>query len=243
MTVTQISLLEKCHAFKDKKAKGIPADAGLFTYPVLMAADILLYDSNIVPVGSDQVQHIEVTRDIAARFNALYGEVLVLPEARTLDESAKVPGADGEKMSKSYGNVIELFEPEKQFRKKIMSIKTDSTPAEAPKDPELSTIFTLYKLFASPEQQGRLAEQYRAGGMGYGTAKQALFEAAFEYFRPARERREKLAADPDTLNQILREGAAKARVKGAEVLDRVRAACGLARRASVATVRQVLPLA
>lgn len=125
MTVTPMSLLEKCHAFKDKKAKGLPADAGLFTYPVLMAADILLYDSDVVPVGSDQVQHIEVTRDIAIRFNSLYGEVLVLPNAKTLDETAKVPGTDGEKMSKSYGNTIELFEAEKKLRKKIMSIKTD----------------------------------------------------------------------------------------------------------------------
>lgn len=230
MTLTQMSLLEKCHAYKDKKAKGLPADAGLFTYPVLMAADILLYDSDIVPVGSDQVQHIEVARDIAGRFNAIYGETLVLPSPRTLDESAKVPGTDGEKMSKSYGNTIELFEPEKQIRKKVMSIKTDSTPVEAPKNPDTCSLFALYKLFATPEQQAQLAERYRAGGMGYGEAKQALYEAAVAYFAPARERRAKLAADPDTLRDILKEGARRARTKGAEVLDRVRAAIGLAKR-------------
>src|SRR5262245_16803826 len=170
MTVTQFSLLEKCHAYKDKVSKGLAADAGLFTYPVLMAADILLYDSDIVPVGVDQVQHIEVTRDVAQKFNHQYGDVFVLPAPRVLDDSAKVPGTDGEKMSKSYGNTIELFEPEKQLRKKIMAIKTDSTPVEAPKNPEKCNLFTLYKLFASPEQQAALAARYRAGGMGYGEA-------------------------------------------------------------------------
>ncbi|MDB5386066.1 MAG: tryptophanyl-tRNA synthetase [Planctomycetaceae bacterium] len=227
MTVTQLSLLEKCHAYKDKKAKGIPADAGLFTYPVLMAADILAYDSDIVPVGQDQVQHIEVTRDIAQRFNSIYGETLVLPDAKTLDESAKVPGVDGDKMSKSYGNTIELFMPEKALRKRIMSIKTDTTPVEAPKDPEASAIYLLYKLFAAPEQQAVLAQRYRAGGMGYGEAKQALFEAAFAHFAEARARRERLAADPSTLEDILQAGAKKARKKAIEVLDRVRKACGL----------------
>lgn len=227
MTVTQMSLLEKCHAYKDKKAKGIPADAGLFTYPVLMAADILAYDSDIVPVGQDQVQHIEVARDIAQRFNSIYGETLVLPDAKTLDESAKVPGVDGDKMSKSYGNTIELFMPEKALRKRIMSIKTDTTPVEAAKDPEASSIYTLYKLFASAEEQAALAARYRAGGMGYGEAKQALFEAANAHFAEARERREKLAADPATLEDILQAGAKKARAKAIEVLDRVRKACGL----------------
>lgn len=230
MTVTQMHLLEKCHAYKDKKDKGLPADAGLFTYPVLMAADILLYDSDVVPVGSDQVQHIEVTRDIALRFNHLFGEVLTLPQARTLDESAKVPGTDGDKMSKSYGNTIDVFEPEKPLRKKIMAIKTDSTPVEAPKNPDTCNIFTLYKLFASPAEQQALADRYRAGGMGYGEAKQALFEIANAHFAAARARREQLAADPATLDDILREGASKARAKGTEVLDRARAACGLGRR-------------
>ena len=227
MTVTQLSLLEKCHAYKDKKAKGIAADAGLFTDPVLMAADILLYDRDIVPVGSDQVQHIEVTRDIAMRFNSIYKEVLVLPEARTLDESAKVPGVDGEKMSKSYGTTIELFPGEKPLRKRIMSIKTDTTPVESPKNPDESSIYQLYQLFATPDQQAALAAKYRAGGMGYGEAKQALFEAAWSHFTEARERREKLVGDPGALEDILQAGARRAREKGAEVLDRVRSACGL----------------
>ncbi len=227
MTITNMSTLEKCHAYKDKKAKGLTADAGLFTYPVLMAADILLYDSNIVPVGADQVQHIEVTRDLAQRFNSIYSEVLVLPEASVLDQSAKVPGTDGEKMSKSYGNVIEIFEAPKKLRKKIMSIKTDSTPVEDPKDPDTCSVFTLYKLFASPEEQQALADRYRAGGMGYGEAKQQLYDAAMEYFSEARARREKLADNPATIDDILQQGAQVAREKGREVLDRVRSACGL----------------
>ena len=233
MTMTPMGLLEKCHAYKDKTAKGLPTDAGLFTYPVLMAADIVLYDSDIVPVGVDQVQHIEVTRDVAQKFNHQYGEVFVLPAPGVLDATAKVPGTDGEKMSKSYGNTIEVFEPEKSLRKKIMSIKTDSTPVEAPKDPERCNLFALYKLFASPEQQAALAARYRAGGMGYGEAKQALFEAALAYFAVAREKRQKLAADPATIEDILQAGARRARAKGAQVLDRARKACGLpARRGS-----------
>ncbi len=231
MTVTQHGLLEKCHAYKDKVAKGLAADAGLFTYPVLMAADILLYDSDVVPVGVDQVQHIEVTRDIAQRFNNIFGgEFLHLPQARVLDGTAKVPGLDGEKMSKSYGNTIEIFEAEKKLRKKIMSIKTDSTPVEAPKTPETCHIYTLYQLFAAPEDQESLAARYRAGGMGYGEAKQALFEAAWKYFEPARARRQEWEADPDGLEHVLQAGAARARAKGREVLDRVRVACGLSSR-------------
>ena len=226
MTVTPMGLLEKCHAYKDKVAKGLPSDAGLFTYPVLMAADILAYDSDVVPVGVDQVQHIEVTRDIAEKFNHQYGAVFVLPAAR-LNDAAKVPGTDGEKMSKSYGNTIELFEPEKTLRKKIMAIKTDSTPVEAPKDPEKCNIFTLYKLFANGEQQAAMAARYRAGGMGYGEAKQALYEIALEHFAASRARREKLLADPATVAGILREGAARARAKAGAVLDRARQACGL----------------
>jgi tryptophanyl-tRNA synthetase len=228
MTVTQMHLLEKCHAYKDKKAKGLPADAGLFTYPVLMAADILLYDSDVVPVGADQVQHIEVTRDIAARFNSMYGEVLTLPKAHVVEETAKVPGIDGEKMSKSYGNAIEVFEEPKKLRKKIMSIKTDSKPVEAPKDPDTDVIFDLYKLFATPEQQVQLAGRYRAGGMGYGEAKQLLYEASLAYFAKARERHAELSANDAKVNEILHAGAAKARKKGREVLDRVRRAAGLA---------------
>ncbi|MFK7776782.1 MAG: tryptophan--tRNA ligase [Gimesia sp.] len=227
MTITQMGLLEKCHAFKDKKEKGIAADAGLFTYPVLMAADILLYDSDMVPVGQDQIQHVEVTRDLAQRFNNLYGETLTLPKSKVMDSLAKVPGIDGEKMSKSYRNVIEIFEAPKKQRKKIMSIKTDSATLEDPKDPDSCSVFALYKLFADESQQTELAARYRAGGMGYGEAKQSLHDAAIEYFSEARERRAQLSADTDTLNDILSEGALKAREKGKEVLERVQSACGL----------------
>ncbi len=231
LTVTQHSLLEKCHSYKDKVAKGLSADAGLFTYPVLMAADILLYDSDVVPVGADQIQHLEVTRDIAQRFNATYGgEFLHLPNARVLEAGAKVPGTDGEKMSKSYGNTIEIFEAEKPLRKKIMSIKTDSTPMEAPKNPDTCSVFALYQLFATPEQQAVLADRYRAGGMGYGEAKQAVFEAAMSYFADARARRAELAANPSQVEDVLLAGAKQARAKGQMVLQRVRDACGLGPR-------------
>lgn len=231
MTVTQMSLLEKCHAYKDKLARGIAADAGLFTYPVLMAADILIYDSNLVPVGQDQVQHLEVTRDLAQRFNHIYNsEVFVLPDAHVLDASAKVPGTDGEKMSKSYGNTIEIFEPPKKLRKKFMSIKTDSTPVEDPKNPETCSVFTLYKLFADEGEQQALADRYRAGGMGYGEAKQALYDKAMEYFGEARERRVELESKPDEVEQILQAGAEKARKKAQEVTNRAREACGLRAR-------------
>lgn len=231
MTVTQMHLLEKCHAYKDKKAKGLAADAGLFTYPVLMAADILLYDSNLVPVGQDQIQHIEVTRDVGQRFNTIYNtEVFTLPEPYTVQALAKVPGLDGEKMSKSYNNTIDVFEDPKKLRKKIMSIKTDSKGVEESKDPETCSVFTLYKLFANDEQQAALAAKYRAGGMGYGEAKQALYDEAMAVFGPAFERRAQLAAHPDTVRDILREGAKKARAKAAQVLDKARAACGLGGR-------------
>lgn len=228
MTVTQMHLLEKCHAYKDKKARGLAADAGLFTYPVLMAADILLYESDLVPVGLDQVQHIEVTRDIAQRFNTIYQrEVFVLPQPYVVESTAKVPGTDGEKMSKSYGNTIEIFEPEKKLRKKIMSIKTDSKGVEDPKDPESCAVFTLYKLFADEAEQQALAARYRAGGLGYGEAKQALFEKACEYFAAARQKRAALEQNLDAVEEILRQGAAQARRKGQEVLHRAREACGL----------------
>src|SRR5258708_4309014 len=222
MTMTPMGLLEKCHAYKDKTARGLPTDAGLFTYPVLMAADILLYESDIVPVGVDQVQHIEVARDVAQKFNYHYGDVFVLRAPHVLDATAKVPGTDGEKMSKSYGNTIEMFEPEKTLRKKVMAIKTDSTPVEAPKDPNRCNLFTLYKLFAPPEQQAALAARYRAGGMGYGEAKQALFQAAWDYFAVARAKREKRAADPATIEEILEPPARPPRPKGAQRLHRAR---------------------
>ncbi|HIE95875.1 MAG TPA: tryptophan--tRNA ligase [Planctomycetes bacterium] len=228
LTITQMHLLEKCVAYKDKKAKGLPADAGLFTYPVLMAADILMYDSNVVPVGVDQVQHIEVTRDLAQRFNSLYGaDCLVLPEAHVLDSSAKVPGTDGEKMSKSYGNTIPLFDTPKKIRKIINKIKTDSTPVEDPKNPEACAVFNLYRLFATQPQQDELAARYRAGGMGYGEAKTTLYEAAMDYFGDAFEKRADLEQRPDDVEDILQQGAKQARRKAREVLERVRTACGL----------------
>ena len=228
MTLTQMHLLEKCHAYKDKKDKGISADAGLFTYPVLMAADILIYDSDVVPVGQDQVQHIEVTRDIAQRFNSTYGgEFLVLPDKHVLDHSAKVPGLDGQKMSKSYNNTIPLFDTPKKLKKLINKIKTDSTPLEDPKNPDTCPVFDLYKLFATPEQQVDLAGKYRAGGMGYGEAKSTLHDAAMDYFGSAFERRAELESRPDDVEDILTAGAAKARAKAQEVVERCRTACGL----------------
>jgi tryptophanyl-tRNA synthetase len=228
MTVTQMHLLEKCHAYKDKKEKGLAADAGLFTYPVLMAADIIGYDSQIVPVGVDQVQHVEVTRDIAQRFNSIYRQdVFVLPEYRVLDTTAKVPGLDGEKMSKSYGNTVEIFEEPKKLRKKIMAIKTDSKTVEEPKEPETCPVYTLYKLFATQAEQDTLAARYRAGGMGYGEAKQALYEKADAYFAPARERRADLASRPNDVREILKQGASRARAKIQQVLARAQAACGV----------------
>jgi len=228
MTVTQMSLLEKCHAYKDKRDRGLPADAGLFTYPVLMAADILAYDSDLVPVGQDQVQHLEVTRDLAQRFNHIYNsEVFVIPEAKVLSATAKVPGTDGEKMSKSYNNTIELFETPKAMRKKFMSIKTDSTPVEEPKNPENCAVFQLYQLFANEEEQAALAARYRAGGMGYGEAKQTLYDKAMSFFGPARERRAALEADPNGVEAVLKQGASKAHSKAREVLARARTACGL----------------
>jgi tryptophanyl-tRNA synthetase len=231
MTITQMHLLEKCHAYKDKRDRGIPADAGLFTYPVLMAADILAYDSDVVPVGLDQVQHIEVTRDIAQRFNRIFdADVFVLPEPRVLEQTAKVPGLDGQKMSKSYGNTIPVFDMPRRLRKTIMKITTDSTPVEAPKDPESCSVFALYRLFADAGQQASLAARYRAGGMGYGEAKQALYDAAMEHFADAFARREKLENDLDTVEDILRTGAARARQKAGEVLERARIACGLTPR-------------
>ncbi len=231
MTITQMHLLEKCHAYKDKKANGIAADAGLFTYPVLMAADILIYDSDTVPVGADQIQHIEVTRDVAQRFNSLYGETLLLPNAFVLDASAKVPGTDGDrKMSKSYNNTIPIFESPKRLRKLIMSTKTDSKSLEDEKDPDTCAVFSLYRLFATLEQQQELAARYRAGGMGYGEAKQALYDVAMSHFADAFDRRQKLEASPDIVEDVLKEGARRARARAQEVVERVRSACGLLAR-------------
>jgi len=224
---TPMGLLQRCVAYKEKVDKGLPADAGLFTYPVLQAADILAYDSQLVPVGADQVQHIEVCRDVGAKFNHQFGETFVLPKAKTLDHSAKVPGTDGEKMSKSYDNFIEIFEPVKPMRKKIMRIATDSRPMEDAKDPETDHLFQLFKLFGSEEQIEEMADKYRAGGFGYGEVKKALADAAEAYFEPARQRREQLEQNPERVHQILADGAAKAREKAAEVLARAKKACGI----------------
>jgi len=227
MTVTPMGLLERCHAYKDKKAKGLGAEAGLFAYPVLMAADILAYDSDTVPVGEDQVQHIEVCRDLAGSFNHLFGETFVLPTAKILDSSAKVPGTDGEKMSKSYGNTLEVFEEPAVLRRKIMRIVTDSRPVDQPKEPESDHLFQLYSLFASPEQREEMAQRYRRGGFGYGEVKQALADLAVDYFAEARQRRQELAARPKQVQEIIGDGGAVARRKAAEVLLRAQQACGV----------------
>lgn len=225
--VCPVSMLEKCHSYKDKVSKGILSNSGLFTYPILMASDILLYQSNIVPVGRDQKQHVEVTRDLAQRFNHEYGEVFVLPDPMIREDMATIVGLDGQKMSKSYNNTIELFGEEKATRKKIMSIQTDCKGMEEPKDPTTCSIFALYKLFANEAQQYEMAEKYRAGHFGYGHAKQALFDLFWETMRPMRERRESLAKDPAYVDQILAEHALKARLIARETIDRVRNAVGL----------------
>jgi tryptophanyl-tRNA synthetase len=225
--VTPVGLLERCHSYKDKVAKGLPANNGLFSYPVLMAADILLYQSTIVPVGKDQKQHVEVTRDIAIKFNAMYGEIFTIPEPQIKEEVAVIPGVDGQKMSKSYGNTIDIFAPEKELRKKIMSIVTDPTPLEAPKDPDKSAIFAIYKLFASPEKSADLAQKFRNGGYGYGDAKKELFSILWEYFLPFRNKREQLSQDSGFIGEVRKKGAEKARAIGAITLDKVRSVVGV----------------
>jgi len=227
-TLTPMSLLEKCHSYKDKIAKGIAASHGLFAYPVLMAADILLYDSNVVPVGRDQKQHVEVTRDIAIKFNEAYGETFIIPEPRIKEEVAVVPGTDGQKMSKSYGNTLEIFGEEKALRKKIMAIVMDSrTPAEPKPDAEKNIAVQLLKLVAPADVARDFEERLRAGGLGYGDLKKGLFEHTWNYFRPARARRAELAANLDHVHAILRDGAERARAVARPVLERARKACGL----------------
>ncbi|HPM83928.1 MAG TPA: tryptophan--tRNA ligase [Candidatus Anammoximicrobium sp.] len=227
MTGAPLGLLERCHAFKEKKARGIPADAGLFTYPVLMAADILAYDSDLVPVGEDQVQHIEVCRDLAGSFNFTFGDVFVLPKAKVLENAARVPGTDGEKMSKSYNNTIEIFEDPKSVRKKVMRMVTDSRPIEEPKIPETDALFELYSLFASDAEREAMATRYRAGGFGYGEVKKALAGAAEGYFSEARARRLELAAHPERVREILGDGAQRARARAQQTLRRAQEACGV----------------
>lgn len=224
---TPMGLLERCHAYKEKKDKGLTASAGLFTYPVLMSADILAYDSEIVPVGEDQVQHIEVCRDIAGSFNHSFGDTFVLPKAKTLDVGAKVPGTDGQKMSKSYDNTLPLFGEVKKIRKQIMRITTDSRPMEDAKEPEGDHLFDLFRLFADEPAIAEMAAMYRRGGFGYGEVKKAVAEASEIYFAQARDKRSDLENNLDYVHQTLREGAEKARSVAATVLARAQKACGI----------------
>ncbi|MFT4547013.1 MAG: tryptophanyl-tRNA synthetase [Verrucomicrobiales bacterium] len=226
-TITPMGLLERCTSYKDKIARGQEATHGLFAYPVLMAADILIYDSNIVPVGQDQKQHVEVTRDIAQKMNHRFGEIFTIPESKIRESKAKVPGLDGQKMSKSYNNTLEIFGEEKPSRKKIMSIPTDSTPVEAPKDPDNSIIVDLYKLFADEAEVATMQADFRNGGVGYGEFKKRLAATYHEHFSKMRIRRGELVAAPDYVDEVLRNGADKARALACRTLDRVRQAVGL----------------
>lgn len=218
--------LTLAHSFKDKADRLEDVNAGLFTYPMLMAADILLYDAEVVPVGKDQLQHLEMTRDVAARFHAKMGETFVLPEARLQEATMYVPGTDGQKMSKSKGNLIDIFLPDKKLRKQIMGIVTDSTPLEDPKDPEGDTVFALYRILASPEAVAEMRQNYLGGNYGYGHAKQALYECIVETFAAARERFHYYMQHRDEIDAALETGARKARIVAGEVLGRVRAKLG-----------------
>ncbi len=226
--VCPMSLLAKCHSYKDKTAQGIAANHALFAYPVLMAADILLYDSNKVPVGKDQKQHLEVTRDLAVKFNETYGVgTVVIPEPIIRAETALVLGLDGRKMSKSYHNTLPIFGEEKALKKLVMKIPTDSTPVEAPKPLESSTILALYQLFASSADYSAMVADHQCGGVGYGDFKKRLAEAYWDFFAPMRERRAEILADPGYVDAVLAAGATRAREEASKVLDRVRRAVGL----------------
>lgn len=224
---TSLGLLERSHSYKDKIARGLVANTGLFTYPVLMAADILLYNAQIIPVGKDQKQHVEITRDIALRFNGLYGDIFVIPEPLISEEVAVIPGIDGQKMSKSYGNAIEIFEDEKSLKKKVMRIVTDSTPVEEPKNPDTCNLFALYRLFAAPDMIEKMRQRYLAGGTGYGEVKKELLGLIWEYFLPFRKKRELYSSDRGEVMKILAQGAEKTRAVAATTLARVKAATGL----------------
>lgn len=226
-TVTPMGLLERCHSFKDKTARGLAATHGLFAYPVLMAADILIYDSDLVPVGKDQKQHLEVARDIAIKINETFGEVFKLPQPSIQNETAVVPGLDGAKMSKSYNNTIEIFAPENVLKKKIMGIKTDSTPVESPKPTQDSSILGLYKLVASETDFQTMEADFLRGGVGYGDLKKRLFAGVWEYFAPQRIRRQEILADASYLDRVLAEGAQKALAASEIVMKRVKTAVGL----------------
>jgi tryptophanyl-tRNA synthetase len=226
-TVAPMGLLERSHSYKDKLARGLAPTVGLFNYPVLMAADILIYDSDAVPVGKDQKQHIEITRDLAVKINETYGRVFKLPEPRINPQTEVVPGIDGQKMSKSYGNNIDIFGDEKETRKRVMSIVTDSTPVEAPKDPAKSTILHLYSLVASKDETANMRDRFKKGGTGYGDFKKELFEKLWEYFAPMRKRREEILADKSYIDNVLTRGAERANKIADQVMKRVRAAVGL----------------
>jgi tryptophanyl-tRNA synthetase len=226
-TVAPMGLLERATSYKDKLARGLPATVGLFNYPVLMAADILIYDSDVVPVGKDQKQHIEITRDLAVKMNETFGQIFKLPEARIQPATETVPGIDGQKMSKSYGNNIDIFGDEKEMRRRVMSIVTDSTPVEAPKDPAQSTIFKLYSLVASKDEITAMHEQFLKGGTGYGDFKKQLFAKLWEYFAPMRKRREEILADKSYIDDVLGRGAKRANEIADQVMNRVREAVGL----------------
>ena len=228
-TVCPMGLLNKCHSYKDKTAQGVAPNHALFAYPVLMAADILLYDSNQVPVGKDQKQHLEVTRDLAIKLNDTYSEgTVVVPEPIIREDTAVVPGLDGRKMSKSYGNTLPLFGEEKELRKRIMRIPTDSTPVEEPKPVENSTVLALHKLFASASDHQAMIDDHLRGGVGYGDFKKRLADAYWDHFAPMRERRAAIVADVGYVDEVLAQGAERARNEAAKVLDRVRRAVGLA---------------
>ncbi len=226
-TIAPMGLLERAHSYKDKLARGLAATVGLFDYPVLMAADILIYDSDIVPVGKDQKQHIEIARDLAVKMNDTFGQIFKLPEPRIHTATEVVSGIDGQKMSKSYGNNIDIFGDEKEIRKRVMSIVTDSMPLEAPKDPSRSTIFQLYSLFASKDEIAEMRERFQRGGTGYGDFKKQLFEKLWEYFAPMRKRREEILANKTYIDNVLARGAEQANEIADQVMKRVRAAVGL----------------
>ena len=226
-TVAPMGLLERATSYKDKLARGMAATVGLFNYPVLMASDILIYDSDIVPVGKDQKQHIEITRDLAVKMNETFGEIFKLPEARIQPATETVPGIDGQKMSKSYGNNIDIFGDEKETRKRVMSVVTDSTPVEATKNPDKSTIFMLYSLVASQDEVADMRERFLEGGTGYADFKKGLFEKLWEYFAPMRKRREEILKDKSYIDDALAHGAKRANEIADQVMQRVRRAVGL----------------
>lgn len=224
---TPMGLLERCHSYKDKVAQGIKPNHGLFAYPVLMAADILLFQSEKVPVGKDQKQHLEVARDIAIKYNNEYGEVFTVPEPDIDDDVATVPGLDGRKMSKSYGNTIDLFLNEKTLRKQVMRIVTDSTPPEEPKNPDTCNVFQIYRLFLDQDQLAELRRRYETPGLRYGDVKQELFETTRDFFAPYAEKRQAYLDDPEGLKKILALGAEKARYAAAKTLGKARKKGGL----------------